>query len=52
MITSKEDPALPQYEARLRWNLQPTVLADTFTFTPPEGADRIPVQTAEAARAQ
>jgi len=52
VITSREDPAMPQYEARLRWNLQPTILADTFTFTPPAGADRIPVQTAEAARAQ
>ena len=52
VITSREDPALPQYEARLRWNLQPTVLADTFTFTPPEGAERIPVQTVTAASGQ
>ena len=52
VITSKEDPALPQYEARMSWNLQPVVLADTFTFTPPEGAERIPVQTVTAASGQ
>jgi hypothetical protein len=52
VITSREDPALPQYEARMTWNLQPVVTAETFTFTPPEGADRIPVETAVAARGQ
>jgi hypothetical protein len=52
VITSREDPALPQYEARMTWNLQPVVPPDTFTFTPPEGAERIPVQTAAAASGQ
>jgi hypothetical protein len=52
VITSREDPALPEYESRFRWNLQPVVTAETFTFTPPEGADRIPVETVTAARAQ
>lgn len=47
-ITDLRDPARPDYEAVLEWDLQPTITPETFTFVPPEGAERIPVATATA----
>lgn len=43
IITSRDDPAMPQYEARLHWNTQATSEARSFTFTPPEDAKRIEI---------
>ena len=47
-ITDLRDPARPDYVARLTWDLQPVITAQTFVFVPPEGAERIPVATATA----
>jgi len=42
VITYKEEPGQPQFWADLsNWNLAPEVSDALFTFTPPEGADRI-----------
>ena len=42
-IIDLRDPALPDYETRMTWNLSPTITAGTFTFVPPQGADPIPM---------
>lgn len=42
-ITDLRDPARPDYTVRLSWELSPQIAPDTFTFVPPEGAERIPV---------
>ena len=49
-ITDLRDPARPDYEARLTWDLNPTITPETFTFVAPEGADRIPVETTALAQ--
>jgi len=42
VITYKEEPGQPQFWADLsNWNLAPEISDTLFTFTPPEGADRI-----------
>lgn len=41
VITYKDEPAAPQYTARLTWNLQPRFSESWFVFEPPIGADRI-----------
>lgn len=43
VITSRDDPAMPQYEARLHWNTKATSQASSFTFTPPSDAKRIEI---------
>lgn len=43
VITSLDDPAMPQYEARLHWNTKATSDAKSFTFTPPDDAKRIEI---------
>ena len=50
-ITDLRDPARPDYEARLTWDLNPVITPQTFTFVAPEGADRIQV-SAQSALAQ
>ncbi len=40
-ITSLDDPALPQYRARLQWDTRSEVPATAFQFTPPADAARI-----------
>jgi len=43
ILTYKNAPGQPQYRADLSdWNLSPRVAADSFTFTPPAGAEQIP----------
>jgi hypothetical protein len=43
ILTYKNAPGQPQYRADLSdWNLSPKVAADSFTFTPPAGAEQIP----------
>jgi len=41
VITSLDDPALPQYRAQLRWDTRTAVPATAFQFTPPADATRI-----------
>jgi hypothetical protein len=43
VITSKKDPTQPEYTAFLTWNLAPKLDDTSFTFTPPEGATKIPM---------
>lgn len=52
IINSLDDPAQPQYRARLRWDTRTPVPASAFAFTPPADASRIklvPVAVAVAA---
>ncbi|HEY5711228.1 MAG TPA: DUF2092 domain-containing protein [Allosphingosinicella sp.] len=41
VITSTDDPSMPQFSALFTWRLDATFAADSFTFTPPDGARRI-----------
>jgi hypothetical protein len=42
VITYTDEPGQPQFRADLsNWNLAPDISEALFTFTPPEGADRI-----------
>lgn len=42
LITTRHDAGAPQYQATMRWNLQPKIDASTFVFTPPKGVNEIP----------
>lgn len=42
LITTRYEVGDPQYQATLRWNLQPKIDASTFVFTPPKGVTEIP----------
>jgi hypothetical protein len=43
ILTYKNAPGQPQFRTDLsEWNLAPKVAADSFTFTPPAGAEQIP----------
>jgi len=42
-IVTMDDDARPDYVVNLTWNMTPTIGPSTFTFVPPEGADRIPI---------
>jgi hypothetical protein len=52
VITTTSDPAQPQYVSVLNWNLTPKLDDATFSFSPPQGAMRIVLQTAEGKVAQ
>ncbi|WP_411851158.1 DUF2092 domain-containing protein [Stenotrophomonas sp. LGBM10] len=55
IITSLDDPALPQYRAELHWDTRSPVASTAFHFTPPAGASRIalvPVAVAMSADGQ
>lgn len=41
VITTLGEPSQPQHTEVLTWDLAPKIDAATFTFTPPEGAQRI-----------
>jgi hypothetical protein len=47
VITTTSDPAQPQYVSVLKWNLSPKLNDATFSFSPPQGAMRIVLQTAD-----
>ncbi len=51
VITSKKDPAEPEYTAVNTWNLSPKVDDAAFVFTPPEGATKIPMGAVKPAPA-
>ena len=42
LITTRHEAGAPQYQATMRWNLQPKIDASTFAFTPPKGVNEIP----------
>jgi len=52
VITTTSDSAQPQYVSVLKWNLTPKFDEATFRFSPPQGAMRIVLQTAEGKVAQ
>lgn len=44
VLTYKNAPGQPQFRAEFTdWNLTPKIPAETFTFTPPKNAEKIPV---------
>lgn len=49
VINSLDDPAQPQYRARLRWDTRTPVAATAFKFDPPADAARIKLVPAEVA---
>jgi hypothetical protein len=44
VITSTDDPSLPQYSAVYTWMPQQTHAASTFTFVPPKDSHKIPIE--------
>lgn len=44
VITTKTDDARPQHTAVYTWNLAPSFNQQTFAFTPPPGAGKIPLE--------
>lgn len=48
VITSLDDPAMPQYAARLHWDTRSAVDANTFTFVPSADTARISLVPVEA----
>lgn len=49
VITSTDDPSMPQYTSVLRWDLETPVAADELGFNPPADAHRITIADVEAA---
>ncbi|WP_312320616.1 DUF2092 domain-containing protein [Stenotrophomonas sp.] len=49
IINSLDDPAQPQYRARMRWDARTPVPASAFAFTPPADAHRIKLVPVEVA---
>lgn len=47
-ITATDDPALPQYVSTITWTLDPSLPDSLFTFSPPAGAKRIPIEKVPA----
>jgi hypothetical protein len=54
VITSTDDPSMPQYSAVFTWIPQQAHAASVFTFVPPKGSHKIPLKeaTPQAAAAQ
>jgi hypothetical protein len=52
VITTTSDPAQPQYVSYLKWNLTPKLDDAVFSFSPPQGAMKIVLQTANGQVAQ
>jgi len=50
VITTTDDPSMPQFSAVFNWRLDATFAADSFTFAPPEGARRIQFSQPQSAR--
>jgi hypothetical protein len=51
VITTLTEPSQPQYQVVMNWNLAPPAGDTNFTFTPPEGAQRIVIAERPAAPA-
>lgn len=52
VIISHDDPALPAYTARLKWDLRAAIEPAAFTFTPPPDAARIGILVVDAVAMQ
>jgi len=52
VITTRADPALPQYSAVYRWSDEPPPEAAAFTYTPPAGSTMITMGTIKPASAR
>lgn len=48
VITSTDDPSMPQYSAVFTWVPQQAHAASVFTFVPPKGSKKIPLEGAQA----
>jgi len=48
VITTLDEPSQPQHTEVLTWDLSPKIEPATFTFTPPEGAQRIVIAGRQA----
>lgn len=48
VITTTDDPSMPQFSALFTWRPQQSFAANTFVFTPPEDARQIQLRTASA----
>jgi hypothetical protein len=44
LITTRYAVGDPQYQAVMKWDLNPRIAANAFTFTPPAGATKVPNQ--------
>lgn len=51
LITTRFEVGDPQYQALMRWNLQPKIEQSTFEFTPPAGVTQIPFVDAAVLKA-
>lgn len=50
VITATDDPSMPEYSAVFTWIPQKTHPASTFTFVPPKGSTKIPLERKAAAQ--
>jgi hypothetical protein len=48
VITTTDDPSMPQYAAVYRWTPQQALAESTFTFTPPANSRKIAIATSPA----
>jgi len=48
VIRTLTDDARPEHTSTLVWNLTPSYNDATFTFDPPQGAERIPLKDLNA----
>ena len=51
VITTLDEPSQPQHTEILTWDLSPKIEPATFTFAPPEGAQRIVIAGRQAPKA-
>jgi hypothetical protein len=50
VVTTTDDPALPQYAATLKWDLKANPAASTFTYVPAKGVHRIELKPVAATK--
>ena len=50
VITTTDEPALPQYVATLKWSMGPPAAAGSFTYTPAKGMHRIELKPVASAK--
>jgi hypothetical protein len=52
VITTRDEPASPQYSATMRWDLAPKIGEESFVFSPPAGALPIALAQSDQTRAK
>jgi hypothetical protein len=50
VITSRDDPAMPQYSAVLHWSFPGSIADSVFAFAPPPSAKKIMIATVGEAK--